>query len=268
MVAGWLTDDANTLAAHFVLVTIVNLLSAIGLGCESAAAVGIAIAQGRGDVRIMKRVLWQSIFSSVLWCLPILGGTYVCQEFVVAAFTSNPERIQKIRSLLPLCLVYSLFCAVGQTTGGDLRGLGMPVRATLTYVFGYYIVMFPALWLMASVFHLQLVSVWLCNMIGEFTVMALGLAMLSAVDVKAILEQFKSDDVTDGCMDSDLGDMVCMTNTSKSYDFQSDTIDLCQIAMELESKNSSNVGSQDEQKPESKTAKCFCLTLTAMFRSC
>ena len=89
-------------------------------------------------------------------------------------FSSDPEVIEIVAQVLPLCAAFQLFDAIAAVTNGILRGLGRQEIGGYIQLFCYYAIAMPIS--MGTTFSLD----W--GVMGLWTGVALALLLVSAIE--------------------------------------------------------------------------------------
>ena len=147
MLMGWISPKAQ--AGHAVAINLAALSFMVPLGVSSVAAVRVGRAVGRGDGPGARRAARASIglgagFMGLTALLFIaLPGT------LAGLYTDNPELIAAAALLLPVAGAFQVFDGLQVVCLGLLRGAGDTVVPMGINLLGYWVLGFPAGYLLA-----------------------------------------------------------------------------------------------------------------------
>ena len=94
--------------------------------------------------------------------------------YIPRLFSSDPEVVEIVAQVLPLCAAFQLFDALAANCNGILRGLGRQEVGGYIQLFCYYVIAMPLS--MGTTFYLN----W--GVMGLWTGVALALALVSLIE--------------------------------------------------------------------------------------
>jgi MATE family multidrug resistance protein len=132
-----------SLAAHGVLIALCNMafMPHLGVAISSSIRVGNQLgSQYPNRARLATLTSYSiALFTGVLSSLVLL----VFSDFWATSFSTDPEVIEKIRSLIPIAAFYQLFDASCAVSSGTLRGQGRQKLGAKVVLTGFYLIAIP-----------------------------------------------------------------------------------------------------------------------------
>lgn len=139
--SSWL--GPTELAAQSVLGSITGITFQIPFPMSVAASTRIANLIGATLAVPAKTAAKVAIFASVLVGFFNLLLLSLLREQIPKLFTPDPDVIQMVAGLLPLCATFQVFDALAANCNGILRGLGRQEIGGYVGLFAYYVVGIP-----------------------------------------------------------------------------------------------------------------------------
>lgn len=162
------------LAAQSVLATIGSLTFQIPFPLSIAASTRVANLIGAtladGAKTSAKVAVWGAVG---VGCFNVVLLSSL-KNYLPLLFTDDPEVIERVAAVLPVCATFQLFDALATICNGILRGLGRQAIGGWVQLFCYYAVALPLS--MGTAFGLH----W--DLFGLWTGVAVGLALVAAVE--------------------------------------------------------------------------------------
>lgn len=162
------------LAAQSILSTVISTTFQIPFPIGIAASTRIANLIGATLADAARKTAQVAFWASavvgifnVIWLSSLRG-------YVPRLFTSDPEVIDLVASVLPLCAAFQLFDALAACFNGILRGLGRQEIGGYVQLFCYYVIALPLS--MSLAFGLG----W--GLYGLWTGVALGLGLVAGTE--------------------------------------------------------------------------------------
>ncbi|KAA3656588.1 MAG: MATE family efflux transporter [Calditrichaeota bacterium] len=158
--------DANSLAAHHIVLKVASFTFMVPLGVSNAGAVRIGQAIGReypqGAIRSGRTAL---IFSASFMSLS--GLAFILLPYgIMRSFTIDDTVIQIGISLLAVAAFFQLFDGIQVTGAGTLRGLGDTRKAMIFNLVGHWILGIPVGYLLCFYFDGGIWGLWIGLCIG------------------------------------------------------------------------------------------------------
>ncbi|KAI9319797.1 mate-domain-containing protein [Dichotomocladium elegans] len=149
------------LAAQSVLQTSISATFTIPYGISVAASNRVGNALGGSDGLMAKRASTVALIFAVGFAA--LNSTFlmVSRHGFGYLFTSDPQVVARIASIMPVCALFQLtdgLCGVG---GGVFRGMGRQHIAAWINLFAYYVVALPVGYMLTFRIGWGLIGVWL-----------------------------------------------------------------------------------------------------------
>jgi MATE family multidrug resistance protein len=161
---GWL--GAVPLAAHQIAINLASISYMIVLGIGSAGTIRVGGALGRKNIIEMRRAGFTAIgvAISLMFCFAIIFITL--RNFLPTLYVDELPVIELASSLLIVAALFQLFDGTQATAIGVLRGL-TDVKVPLVISFGaYWLLGVPAGYILAFVFELGTLGIWLGFLVG------------------------------------------------------------------------------------------------------
>jgi MATE family multidrug resistance protein len=137
------------LAGHQVALTLASLTFMIPLGVSVSAAVLVGRAVGRRDPNGARRAARLSLLVSGSFMALSAATMLTVPRLVASLYTNDPAVLASAAMLIPIAGVFQVFDGLQITAGGVLRGLGDTRAPFLANLVGYWLLGFPASWLLA-----------------------------------------------------------------------------------------------------------------------
>lgn len=164
----------SELAAQSILGTIASITWQIPFPLSIAGSTRIANLIGASLVDAAK------VSAKVSFCGAVIVGTFnmlllsSLRSYIPRLFSSDPEVVEIVAQVLPLCAAFQLFDALAANCNGILRGLGRQEIGGYVQLFLYYVIAMPLS--MTTTFVLD----W--GVMGLWTGVALALALVSLIE--------------------------------------------------------------------------------------
>ena len=131
------------LAAQATLATMTSLTFQIPFPISIAASTRIANLIGAtlaGAAKTSAKVAM--VAATIVGCLNFVF-LYSLRDYIPRLLTSDPEVIELVVDILPICAAFQLFDAFAANSNGILRGLGRQEVGGWVQLFCYYVVAMP-----------------------------------------------------------------------------------------------------------------------------
>lgn len=164
----------SELAAQSILGTIASITWQIPFPLSIAGSTRIANLIGASLVDAAK------VSAKVSFCGAVIVGMFnmlllsSLRSYIPRLFSSDPEVVEIVAQVLPLCAAFQLFDALAANCNGILRGLGRQEIGGYIQLFLYYVIAMPLS--MTTTFVLD----W--GVMGLWTGVALALALVSLIE--------------------------------------------------------------------------------------
>lgn len=164
----------SELAAQSILGTIASITWQIPFPLSIAGSTRIANLIGASLVDAAK------VSAKVSFCGAVIVGMFnmlllsSLRSYIPRLFSSDPEVVEIVAQVLPLCAAFQLFDALAANCNGILRGLGRQEIGGYVQLFLYYVIAMPLS--MTTTFVLD----W--GVMGLWTGVALALALVSLIE--------------------------------------------------------------------------------------
>lgn len=139
--SSWL--GPTELAAQSVLGTITGITFQIPFPMSVAASTRIANLIGATLTIPAKTAAKVALFASIIVGIFNFLILSLFRESISRLFTPDPEVIQMVSALLPLCATFQIFDSLAANCNGILRGLGRQEVGSYVGLFAYYVVGIP-----------------------------------------------------------------------------------------------------------------------------
>jgi len=172
---GWLGTIA--LAAHGIVMQLVAVAFMVPLGLANAATVRVGVAHGRSDWQALGRAGITVFIAAGSMSVAIAAVYLVLPEFLITRFLEmgNAKSAEVLNYAIPLLLIAAIFHIFDglQAVGlGILRGMKDTRVPMYIAVFSYWLIGVPAAYILAFVFAMGGVGVWIGITIGLITAAA------------------------------------------------------------------------------------------------
>ena len=131
------------LAAQSVLATVISATFQLPFPISIAASTRIANLIGATLATSAKKAAKVAAFTAAAVGLINVILLSSLRGYIPQLFTSDPEVIEKVARVLPLCAAFQLFDALSACCNGILRGLGRQEIGGYVQVICYYLVAMP-----------------------------------------------------------------------------------------------------------------------------
>lgn len=168
--------DADSLAAHQVVIQVATLTFIVPLGIGSAAAVLVGQALGAGDPALARTRGWIALALGVGFMAAAAITFLVARGWIVAAFTPDQRVIEIGSVLLLVAAAFQLFDGLQAVATGALRGLGDTRTPMITNLGAHWLLGLPIGYLLCFSAGLGVVGLWLGLSAGLVTIGGLLLA--------------------------------------------------------------------------------------------
>ncbi|KAK5947493.1 hypothetical protein PMZ80_001643 [Knufia obscura] len=164
----------TALAAQSVISTLTAITYQIPFPLSIAGSTRVANLIGAtlaDAARVSTRVTFTAAVLIGIMNLTLLSAL---KEHLPRLFTSNPEVIQIVSDILPLCAAFQLFDALAANCNGILRGLGEQEFGGYVQLFCYYVIALPISFGTAFGLGWELWGLW--------TGVAIGMGIVTAIE--------------------------------------------------------------------------------------
>jgi MATE family multidrug resistance protein len=162
--AGRITPVA--LAANQIVLNVASFVFMVPLGLNSAAAVRVGQAVGRGDPAGVRRAGWTALLLSALFCVATMIVLVVMPQPFLRVFTSDAPLVALAATVLfyyALCLPFDGFQCVAT---GALRGLGNSRTPMLVNLVGHWAIGLPVAYTLCFSRGWGVVGLWMGLTLG------------------------------------------------------------------------------------------------------
>ena len=164
----------SELAAQSILSTISSITWQIPFPLSIAGSTRIANLIGATLVGAAKTSAKTSFFGAVIVGLFNMTILSSLRAYIPILFSSDPEVIEIVAKVLPLCAAFQLFDALAANCNGILRALGRQEIGGYIQLFCYYAIAMPVS--MGTTFYFD----W--SVMGLWTGVALALMLVSVIE--------------------------------------------------------------------------------------
>lgn len=164
----------TVLAAQSILATLTSITFMIPFPLSIAASTRVANLIGATLADAAKLTTKVAFVGAVI--IGVLNVTFLSalKDYIPYLFTSDPDVIELVSSILPLCAAFQLFDALAALCNGTLRGLGRQHFGGYVQLFCYYVVAMPISMGTSFGMHWDLWGLW--------TGVAIALALVTAIE--------------------------------------------------------------------------------------
>ncbi len=161
----------TALAAHQIALQVTAILFMMPFGIGMAATIRVGHAAGRSDADAVRRAGFSAALLGVILAIGVTAAVVVCRFDIARLFLGNTagSAVATIDLAATLLLVgATLFITDGlqAIAAGALRGLKDTRVPLLFAVIGYWLIGFPAAWILAFHAELGAVGVWIGLSVG------------------------------------------------------------------------------------------------------
>jgi MATE family multidrug resistance protein len=164
----------SELAAQSILATISSITWQIPFPLSIAGSTRVANLIGATLVDAAKTSAKVSFYGAAIVGIFNMVLLSTLRSYIPRLFSSDPEVVDIVAQVLPLCAAFQLFDALAANCNGILRGLGRQEVGGYVQLFLYYVVAMPIS--MGTTFALD----W--GVMGLWTGVALALGLVSIVE--------------------------------------------------------------------------------------
>ncbi|KAJ5940517.1 hypothetical protein N7516_000685 [Penicillium verrucosum] len=164
----------SALAAQSILATISSITWQIPFPLSIAGSTRIANLIGATLVDAAKTTAKVSFWGAAVVGMFNMVLLSSLRLYIPRLFSSDPEVVEIVAQVLPLCAAFQLFDALAANCNGILRGLGRQEVGGYIQLFCYYVIAMPLS--MGTTFYLN----W--GVMGLWTGVALALALVSLIE--------------------------------------------------------------------------------------
>ncbi|KAI8816045.1 mate-domain-containing protein [Fimicolochytrium jonesii] len=182
LAAGWLGN--NELAAQTIALNTCSMTYVLPMGLSIAASTRIGNALGAVAPRTAKAGAMACVVLSVMLATVNFTAIFAVRNQWGWVWSSDPEVVKLVASILPLAAVFQVSDALGAASGGILRGCGRPEIGAYINLAGYYIIGLPISFIAAFKFDLDIAGLWLGLTVAIILVSATTLFIISRLDWK------------------------------------------------------------------------------------
>ncbi|KIW15276.1 hypothetical protein PV08_05321 [Exophiala spinifera] len=168
----------TVLATQSVLGTLVLLEFQVPFALSIAASTRIGTHIGAARLQAARMGLKVTLFAAILVGTVNMTLFVSLRGVIPSLFSSDPEVISNVASIIPLFAAFQMFDALATTCNGILRGMGRQEMGGYVQLFCYYVVALPVSFSLGFALDWQLWGLW--------TGVALGLALVSAIELAYI----------------------------------------------------------------------------------
>lgn len=168
--------NAESIAAHHVVLMIAGTTFMVPLGMSSAGAVLVGQAIGRGAPREAKRAGWHTIGLAAAFMSVMAVVLLAAPGPFLGAFTKNTEVLALATQLLFAAAIFQIFDGIQVTSTGVLRGAGNTRTPMFANLMAHWLVGLPT-------------GYFLCFSLG-FGVYGLWLGLSAGLIITALLLSF------------------------------------------------------------------------------
>ncbi len=171
------TLGVTMLAAHQVVLDLNAFCGMVPEGIKGASAVRTGQGAGRGDTAQVRRAGYASVILSSL-CMAAASISFVAAPRLWASiYTTDPAVMTAAVPIFMICAARQIFDGAQNVLQGALRGLGetrIPFAASLTCT---WLLGVPLSALFVFHWHMQLVGVWLGNLLATLPLFGIIVTM-------------------------------------------------------------------------------------------
>jgi MATE family multidrug resistance protein len=184
---------AIALAAHQVAINYATLVFMIPVGLSHAIMVRVGQAIGRRQVARARFRGCLGIVTVVVLLIPFSILVALAPEFVIHIYTRDSAVVPAAAMLLAVAVVFVVMDGVKIAGEGALRGLKETTSPMVISLFSYWLVGFPAAWLLGIYWDVGPVGLWYGMALG----MVLAAMLMSARFLSKANHRVRSQGVAD-----------------------------------------------------------------------
>ena len=168
--------DVASLSAHQIVIQVTTLTFIVTLGVGSAGGVLVGQSLGNGDYDGARRMGSAALLAGLCF-MSCTALTFVLwRETIVRAFSADASVLEVGGRLLLLAAAFQLFDGLQSVATGVLRGLGDTRTPMFSNLAGHWLLGLPLGYLLAFVFGLGVLGMWLGLSLG---LVAIGTFLLA-----------------------------------------------------------------------------------------
>ncbi|KAG0091078.1 hypothetical protein BGZ93_008995 [Podila epicladia] len=179
------------LAAQSIVVQTSGLLYTIPFGISIAASNRVGNLIGMGDHRSAKVSSHVSILLAILFGMGNSTLLILCKDHWGKLFSEDTDVIGTVAMVLPLVALYQISDGIAGVGGGVLRGVGLQHLGAYLNLIGYYLIAFPAGYLLAFKLGWGLKGLWSACCVALWTVGLGELWVIYSTDWRAETQKCK-----------------------------------------------------------------------------
>ncbi|CEG84572.1 hypothetical protein RMATCC62417_18353 [Rhizopus microsporus] len=170
------------LAAQSILLTLSSATYTVPLGISTATSNRVGHALGASDGHGARTAAIAALLFAISFgCINSLF--YLCtHSYIGRLFSSDPDVVDLVSHVLPLCAVFQIADGVAGTGGGVIRGLGRQSVAACINIIVYYLVALPIGFYLTFRLHWSLIGLWIGLTTALFLVASIEVIFLFNVD--------------------------------------------------------------------------------------
>lgn len=158
VLAGWIGE--NALSAHQIAIGVASLSFMFYLGISIAASIRVGNAKGRGDLADMRLAGLAGQLCGLFFIVIFVTGMVVFRNHLPWLYIDNPEVVALAVPLLVIASIFQVFDGIQAIGVGILRGMSdVTIPTAITFV-AYWVIGFPAAYILMQVFDLGLEGIW------------------------------------------------------------------------------------------------------------
>jgi multidrug resistance protein, MATE family len=175
--------DAESLAAHQIVLNVASVTFMVPLGIGAATAVLVGRNLGRRDPKQAGRTGWMGLGLSLLFMVVASGMLLFFPDTILGGFSGDKTVLLVAHNLLLIAALFQISDGMQASLTGALRGLGDTRTPVLANFVGHWIIGTPlSLWLCFGR-HWGVSGIWVGLAIG-LSVVALWLLLMWAVRLR------------------------------------------------------------------------------------
>lgn len=158
VLAGWIGE--NALSAHQIAIGIASFSFMFYLGISIAASIRVGNANGRGDREDMRLAGLAAQLCGLIFIVIFVTVMIVFREELPLLYIDNPEVVALAVPLLVIASIFQVFDGIQAIGVGILRGMSdVTIPTAITFV-AYWVIGFPAAYVLMQVFDMGLDGIW------------------------------------------------------------------------------------------------------------
>lgn len=158
VLAGWIGE--NALSAHQIAIGIASFSFMFYLGISIAASIRVGNANGRGDREDMRLAGLAAQLCGLIFIVIFVTVMIVFREELPLLYIDNPEVVALAVPLLVIASIFQVFDGIQAIGVGILRGMSdVTIPTAITFV-AYWVIGFPAAYVLMQVYGMGLDGIW------------------------------------------------------------------------------------------------------------